>query len=178
MLIGATMSRLQLALNVSDLNEAITYYSNLFGTAPAKVRPGYANFQIIEPPLKLVLMEVGELRGEGTVMALNHLGVEVESAEEVYQASERLRGLGISTREEIDSVCCYARQDKVWTDDPNGAPWEIYTVTDDAPESTQPVGSGACCAPSAIAAADLLMDPSRRGALALREATGGSCCAS
>jgi catechol 2,3-dioxygenase-like lactoylglutathione lyase family enzyme len=103
------MSRVQLALNVSDLDEAITFYSRLFATEPAKVRPGYANFAIAEPPLKLVLIE-----GTGEPGSLNHLGVEVESAEQVAAADARLRGDGLPTATEDEVACCYALQDKVW----------------------------------------------------------------
>jgi catechol 2,3-dioxygenase-like lactoylglutathione lyase family enzyme len=118
------MSRVQLALNVTDLDQAVTFYSKLFKTAPAKLRPGYANFAV-DPPLKLVLIE----GSEGG--SLNHLGVEVESPEEVTAAQARLAGAGLATAVEDDVACCYARQDKVWVDDPDGAPWEVYTVLED-----------------------------------------------
>jgi lactoylglutathione lyase len=120
------MSRVQLALNVDDLDEAVTFYSKLFATSPAKVRPGYANFAIAEPPLKLVLME--SPAGGGS---LNHLGVEVDGTDAVRAAQRRLDGEGLSTTEEDDVACCYARQDKVWVDGPSGEPWEIYTVLED-----------------------------------------------
>ncbi|MCU1464183.1 MAG: hypothetical protein JWM72_111 [Actinomycetia bacterium] len=120
------MSRVQLALNVSDLDTAIAFYSKLFATAPAKVRPGYANFAILEPPLKLVLIE-----GQGDPGSLNHLGVEVESTALVAAATARLseEGLACATEEEV--ACCYAVQDKVWVDGPDAEPWEIYTVLSD-----------------------------------------------
>ena len=121
------MSRVQLALNVSDIDEAIEFYSKLFGTAPAKVRPGYANFAIAEPPLKLVLIE-----GHGEAGTLNHLGVEVMSTEEVVAANSRLTGEGLATATEDQVSCCFAVQDKVWVDGPDGEPWEIYTVLADA----------------------------------------------
>jgi catechol 2,3-dioxygenase-like lactoylglutathione lyase family enzyme len=128
------MSRVQLALNVSDLEAAVGFYSTLFGTEPHKRRPGYANFAIAEPPLKLVLIEVpSETRGTGTVGALNHLGVEVESTEDVEAGADRLREAGLAAFDERDTTCCYALQDKVWVQDPHGAPWEIYTVKDDDP---------------------------------------------
>jgi catechol 2,3-dioxygenase-like lactoylglutathione lyase family enzyme len=120
------MSRVQLALNVDDLDEAIAFYSKLFATEPAKVRPGYANFAVAEPPLKLVLIENA---GQGGT--LNHLGVEVASTDEVAATDIRLRGDGLATATEDQVSCCYAMQDKVWVDDPNGAPWEIYTVLAD-----------------------------------------------
>lgn len=124
------MSRVQLALRVSDLEGSIAFYRSLFGVEPAKRRPGYANFVVAEPPLKLVLIE-GE-PGRSTV--LDHLGVEVEEASAVREATERLSGLGLFTQVENDTTCCYARQDKVWVHGPGDEPWEVYTVTDDSPE--------------------------------------------
>ncbi len=118
------MSRVQLALNVTDLDEPITFYSKLFATEPAKVRPGYANFAIAEPPLKLVLIE-DHTQAPGT---LNHLGVEVETTADVVAAQARLDAAGLATSTETKTACCYALQDKVWVDGPGGEPWEIYTV--------------------------------------------------
>jgi catechol 2,3-dioxygenase-like lactoylglutathione lyase family enzyme len=142
------MSRVQLALNVTDLEAAIGFYGALFGTEPAKVRDGYANFAIAEPPLKLVLIESADAPG-GT---LNHLGVEVGSTGEVAAASERLRGEGLPIDERAGETCCYATQDKVWVHDPDGAPWEVYTVLADAdrmrPDRAEPVSAttgSACC---------------------------------
>jgi catechol 2,3-dioxygenase-like lactoylglutathione lyase family enzyme len=117
------MSRVQLALNVDDIDEAIAFYSKLFATEPAKTKPGYANFAIAEPPLKLILIE-----NPGHGGSLNHLGVEVGSTDEVTAATRRLSAEGLATATEDNVTCCYAVQDKVWVDDPNGAPWEIYTV--------------------------------------------------
>jgi len=117
------MSRVQLALNVVDLDDAIAFYSKLFGTTPAKVRPGYANFAVTEPPLKLILVE-----GHGQPGSLNHLGVEVESTDEVAATQKRLANEGLPTATEDEVSCCYAVQDKVWVDAPDGEPWEIYTV--------------------------------------------------
>lgn len=161
------MSRVQLALNVSDLEASVTFYSTMFGVQPHKRRPGYANFAITEPPLKLVLIEVPtDARGTGVAGALNHLGVEVASVEEVEVGAARLRDAGLATFDETDTTCCYALQDKVWVHDPAGAPWEIYTVKDDDPANPQPAtvslpllatvgGDGACCTPaSGFAAAD------------------------
>src|SRR5438552_1539142 len=108
------MSRVQLALNVSDLDEAVTFYSKLFGTEPAKLRDGYANFTIAEPPLKLVLIEGAA--GEDTRM--DHLGVEVETTEAVHTAATRLTEAGLATDMENDTTCCYALQDKVWVHGP------------------------------------------------------------
>ena len=117
------MSRVQLALNVTDLEAAVSFYSRLFKVAPAKLRPGYANFAVTEPPLKLVLIE-----GTGAGGTLNHLGVEVETAEAVQAETQRLQGGGLDTRIEEKVSCCYAVQDKVWVSDPDGAPWETYVV--------------------------------------------------
>jgi catechol 2,3-dioxygenase-like lactoylglutathione lyase family enzyme len=118
------MSRVQLSINVSDLDAAVAFYSRLFRTGPAKLRPGYANFAIDDPPLKLVLNSPGNGAG-GTI---NHLGVEVESPGEVNQAGDRLAAEGLATDERPGTVCCYAVQDKVWVHDPDGVPWEYYTV--------------------------------------------------
>ena len=139
------MSRVQLALNVADIDAAVEFYSRLFGTEPAKRRPGYANFAIAEPPLKLVLIESADARGVGVGGALNHLGVEVASPEEVTAATQRLAAQGLATDVEEGTTCCYAVQDKVWVSDPDGAPWEVYTVLADAPAETGLSGAGACC---------------------------------
>jgi catechol 2,3-dioxygenase-like lactoylglutathione lyase family enzyme len=120
------MSRVQLALNVSNLDDAVAFYSKLFGTEPAKVRPGYANFAIAEPPLKLVLIE-----GHGDGGTLNHLGVEVATTDEVGATQARLADEGLATATEDEVACCYAVQDKVWVDGPDHEPWEIYTVLSD-----------------------------------------------
>jgi catechol 2,3-dioxygenase-like lactoylglutathione lyase family enzyme len=140
------MSRVQLALNVSDLNAAIGFYSTLFGSSPAKVRPGYANFAISDPPLKLVLIETPDGRGSGIGGALNHLGVEVETTEEVARMGTRLEGSGVSTTEEQGTTCCYAVQDKVWAEDPDDTPWEVYVVLADAPaDAAGEDGRSTCC---------------------------------
>jgi catechol 2,3-dioxygenase-like lactoylglutathione lyase family enzyme len=120
------MSRAQLALNVDDLDEAIDFYSKLFGTSPSKVKPGYANFAVAEPPLKLVLIE-----NPGRGGTLNHLGVEVESSDVVHAEIARLSGHGMFTEEEIATTCCFATQDKVWVTGPCGERWEVYTVLAD-----------------------------------------------
>ena len=120
------MSRVQLALNVDDLDEAIAFYSKLFNTAPAKVKEGYANFAVAEPPLKLVL-----LQNPGKGGTINHLGVEVESSEHVHSEIARLTGEGLFTDEEIGTTCCFATQDKVWVTGPAGEKWEVYTVLAD-----------------------------------------------
>lgn len=135
------MARVQLALNVGDLAEAIAFYTKLFGTGPAKVRDGYANFAVADPPLKLVL-----IAGNGTPGTLNHLGVEVASTELVSAAIDRLRAEGMETAVEEQTTCCYAVQDKVWVHGPDAEPWEVYTVLADAPVMT-PAEPG-CCAPA------------------------------
>ncbi len=139
------MSRVQLALNVSDLEEAITFYSQLFDTAPAKVRPGYANFAIAEPPLKLVLIE-----GVGEPGSINHLGVEVASTDEVQAATAVLSSKGMACDVEESTTCCYAVQDKVWVDGPDGARWEVYTVLADADGDQALGGDERCCTPEPI----------------------------
>ena len=143
------MSRVQLALRVADLEGSIAFYSTLFGTEPAKLRPGYANFAIAEPPLKLVLIE-GQA-DEDT--RLDHLGVEVATSEDVTAATDRLKDAGLATAEENDTSCCYALQDKVWVHGPGKESWEVYVVkadadtlgrsTDGAPEAC--CGTTACC---------------------------------
>jgi catechol 2,3-dioxygenase-like lactoylglutathione lyase family enzyme len=123
------VSRLQLALNVDDLDEAVAFYATLFGTEPAKRRPGYANFAIAEPPLKLVLLE-----NPGQGGSLNHLGVEVADTGAVDAEHVRLTEAGLAPLDERDTTCCYARQDKFWVQGaPNGERWEIYTVLEDSP---------------------------------------------
>jgi catechol 2,3-dioxygenase-like lactoylglutathione lyase family enzyme len=139
------MARVQLALNVSNLSEAIAFYTQLFGCAPAKVQPGYANFAIADPPLKLVLIEEAGTRGAGVVGALNHLGVEVATPDEVSTASRRLKAEGLETEEQQATTCCYAVQDKVWVEDPDHTPWEVYTVLADAPAESTLHGHGTCC---------------------------------
>ena len=139
------MSRVQLALNVPDIDEAVVFYSKLFATEPNKRKPGYANFAIADPPLKLVLFEKA-----GAETRLNHLGVEVPTTDDVSAHQARLTGEGVQTVEE-NGTCCFAKQDKVWVDGPDGA-WEIYTVLEDSEtfgESSAHVddaGESLCCA--------------------------------
>lgn len=143
------MSRVQLALNVSNIDEAVSFYSKLFNAEPAKRKPGYANFAIENPPLKLVLIESTD---EGAAGTMNHLGVEVETPEEVGSAQTRLAQDGLDTQIEDNVTCCYAVQDKVWVHDPDNAPWEIYTVLENA-EQMKTTGleinsagaAGVCC---------------------------------
>jgi catechol 2,3-dioxygenase-like lactoylglutathione lyase family enzyme len=139
------VARVQLALNVSDLDASIAFYSKLFDTEPAKRRTGYANFVIGEPALKLVLIESTERRATGPAGALNHLGVEVGSTDEVQTASTRLAAAGLSPVEESGTVCCYARQDKAWVADPDRTPWEVYTVLADVDTPTMVCDSEVCC---------------------------------
>jgi len=145
------VSRLQLALNVTNLEKAIDFYSRMFATPPAKVKPGYANFAIADPPLKLVLFE----GPEGAT--INHLGVEVEAARKVRAVEGRLRESGLDTTGVDDTVCCYAEKTETWVTDPDGARWEWYVKSGDAEQlqnvviSTDPAGVGAegadgvCC---------------------------------
>lgn len=140
------MSRVQLALNVTDVDAAVEFYSKLFATEPAKRKPGYANWEIADPPLKLVLFEGTE---GGTV---NHLGVETETAAEVAEAEARLAGTGLETTGVDDTVCCYATKVETWVADPDGARWEWYVKTGDSDQlSNQVLGEGetaACCTPA------------------------------
>jgi catechol 2,3-dioxygenase-like lactoylglutathione lyase family enzyme len=137
------MSRVQLALNVDDLTEAVAFYSKLFNTEPAKLKDGYANFAVAEPPLKLVLIEN---RGRGG--SINHLGVEVDNSEQVHAEIGRLTAEGLFTEEEIGATCCFATQDKVWVTGPGGEKWEVYTKLADTEHfgSDSPVlaGDGKC----------------------------------
>ncbi|MER5894636.1 ArsI/CadI family heavy metal resistance metalloenzyme [Streptomyces sp. NPDC001876] len=141
------MSRVQLALRVPDLAASIAFYSKLFGTEPAKLRDGYANFAIAEPPLKLVLIE--GTAGEDTRM--DHLGVEVDTTEAVLAATTRLSDAGLATAEEHDTTCCYALQDKVWVHGPGREPWEVYVVKADADSLAKQQGSTCCGTDSADA---------------------------
>src|SRR5215213_4550323 len=140
--IGEAMSRVQLALNVDDLQDSITFYSRLFSAEPAKVRPGYANFAVTEPPLKLVLIE-----NPGHGGSINHLGVEVEDVDTVDAIQTRLAEDGLASVDERGTTCCYAKQDKFWvTGTPDGERWEVYTVLADSPTFFSATdGEPACC---------------------------------
>lgn len=152
------MSRIQLALRVGDLPAAITFYSRLFDARPAKVRDGYANFALTDPPLKLVLIEGPPDQDT----RLDHLGVEVDSSDAVHTAAARLSQAGMATTEEDDTTCCYALQDKVWVQGPGREPWEVYVVKADADTLTkQP--AGACCASPTAASIE-------------QRQTSGNCC--
>jgi catechol 2,3-dioxygenase-like lactoylglutathione lyase family enzyme len=131
----------QLALNVDDIDQAVAFYARLFGAEPAKRRPGYANFAVTEPPLKLVLLE-----NPGHGGTLNHLGVEVGDVDTVEAEQARLAGSGLAAVEQRDTTCCYARQDKFWVQGaPDGEQWEIYTVLGDSPTFYGEDDSAACC---------------------------------
>jgi catechol 2,3-dioxygenase-like lactoylglutathione lyase family enzyme len=145
------MSRVQLALNVSNIDEAVAFYSKLFASEPAKRKPGYANFAIADPPLKLVLIE-----GAGGGGTLNHLGIEVEAGAEVEAAEARLSADGLETTGIDDTICCYAAKTETWVHDPDGAQWEVYVKTGDTEQMTNTIlGEGEtapCCAPAVTAA--------------------------
>ncbi|QQM40289.1 ArsI/CadI family heavy metal resistance metalloenzyme [Streptomyces liliifuscus] len=153
------MSRVQLALRVPDLAASIAFYTKLFGTGPAKLRDGYANFAVTEPPLKLVLIEGAA--GEDTRM--DHLGVEVATTEAVHTATTRLAEAGLATVEENDTTCCYALQDKVWVHGPGREPWEVYVVKADADTLAGQQGGTCCTGPS-----EAVTEPSVTAA--------GTCC--
>ncbi len=157
------MSRVQLALNVSDVEAAVAFYEKLFAMPAAKRRPGYANFEIADPPLKLVLIEAPE---GGT---LNHLGVETTTGAEVEAAEARLAGEGLATTGVDDTVCCYATKTETWVHDPDGAAWEWYVKTGDAEQMANSVvgDQGVCCAP--------VSEPVTLGRPA-DEAAAGTCC--
>jgi catechol 2,3-dioxygenase-like lactoylglutathione lyase family enzyme len=137
--------RLQLALNVADLDNAVDFYTRMFGVEPAKTKPGYANFAIADPPLKLVLFEG---RGEGGT--INHLGVETETADEVVAAEARLTATGLETTGVDDTQCCYAAKTETWLTGPDGAHWEWYVKTGDSDQfasiAVSTTGGNACCA--------------------------------
>jgi catechol 2,3-dioxygenase-like lactoylglutathione lyase family enzyme len=155
------MSRVQLALNVDNLDTAIEFYSKLFDAAPAKTRPGYANFAIASPPLKLVLLE-----NPGQGGTLNHLGVEVESTDVVDTEQARLASVGLASIDERDTTCCYAKQDKFWVDGtPSGERWEIYTVLADSDTFAEPTATGETCCGTELTDSD-----------ALAAATPSACC--
>jgi lactoylglutathione lyase len=172
------MSRVQLALNVNDIDEAVTFYTALFGTEPAKRRPGYANFAITEPPLKLVLLE-----NPGQGGTLNHLGVEVPDAGTVDAEQARLAQAGLGAVDERDTTCCYARQDKFWvTGSPSGERWEIYTVLEDSatfwgPDDEQRSDAIQAELDSAPAGQATQCCGGPQAASAAEDAAAGTCCA-
>jgi catechol 2,3-dioxygenase-like lactoylglutathione lyase family enzyme len=127
------MNTFHLSLNVPDLEQAVAFYRELFGVEPAKEKPDYAKFELTDPPVALALQQSSR-------SGLDHLGIRVDSSEEVEASSARLRAKGLATLDERDTVCCYARQDKVWVSDPAGHSWEVYTLLEDTEEA-----AGACC---------------------------------
>jgi len=136
------MSTFHLSLDVPDLDAAVDFYRELFGAEPAKRKPGYAKFELADPPVALALQEGPR--------ALSHLGIRVGTTEEVESASARLEASGLATFDERDTVCCYARQDKVWVTDPAGNAWEVYTLLEDVDEEDEhehAAASSSCCAP-------------------------------
>jgi len=167
--------RVQLAINVDDLAESIGFYSKLFGTEPAKVKQGYANFAIANPPLKLILME-----NPGQGGSINHLGVEVADTDAVDAEQTRLAGVGLASIDERDTTCCYARQDKFWVEGaPNGERWEIYTVLEDSQTFWGQDGE------ASWSTVEASLDQSARGTLCCGgdeavgdsdSATSGTCC--
>jgi catechol 2,3-dioxygenase-like lactoylglutathione lyase family enzyme len=142
-------ARTHISLDVRDARRAAAFYEAFFGVPAHKVRPGYANFELDDPPLKLALQEGGG-GGRG---ALNHLGIQVATPEQVAGARVRLREAGLATIDEGETVCCHARQEKLWVADPDGNLWEIYVVLDDMPGEAPPerasdgTGKAVCCAP-------------------------------
>ena len=136
--------RLQLALNVNDLDAAVEFYSSMFGTEPAKLRPGYANFAIADPPLKLVLFETDQA-DDSDFQHLNHLGVEVETAAEVTAADQRIGQAGVDTTGVEDTICCFAEKTETWVESPEGARWEWYVKTGDAEQLEPATVPSSCC---------------------------------
>ncbi len=172
--------RLQLALNVDDIDTAVDFYSKMFSTEPQKRKPGYANFAIEQPPLKLILFENGE-QSEGKNGSLNHLGVEVETADEVVAAEARLSEAGLATTGVDETICCFAEKAETWVHGPDGNRWEWYVKQGDTEQGEYELinkvtesGAGAgqqqaaCCAPSPEAAA-------REGETA-GSVAGAGCC--
>jgi catechol 2,3-dioxygenase-like lactoylglutathione lyase family enzyme len=167
------MSRLQLALNVDDLDASIAFYAKLFGTAPAKTRPGYANFAVAEPPLKLVLIE-----NPGQGGSINHLGVEVAATEVVDAEQTRLAAQGLAFVDERQTTCCYARQDKFWVEGaPDGESWEIYTVLADS-ETFGPADDAedGCCGSTPAESTAGSTAESTAGSTAGSEQAAAACC--
>jgi len=161
------MSRIQLALNVDDVEAATAFYSKLFGVEPAKTRPGYANFAIADPPLKLVLLE-----NPGTSGTLNHLGVEVADVDAVDAEQTRLAAVGLASTEERDSTCCYAKQTKFWVENtPGGERWEVYTVLADSPTFFADAAPAA-----AAAAADAEIPETADGGSSTTQPAAAACC--
>ena len=167
-------AKMHVSLNVRDVEKSVTFYEGFFGVPAHKRRPGYANFDLARPPLKLALQEAVPVDGLG---ALSHLGIQVGTTEEVQAARERLIASGLASFDEGDTVCCYARQDKVWAHDPDGNEWEVYVLLDELDDEDDhhfaaggvASGEAACCAASARATAG-------GPACCSQPADGSACC--
>ena len=169
-----TKSRIHVALAAGDLEKSVAFYRALFGQGPTKTRPGYAKFEVAEPPVNLALNAVGGPTGPNNPVA--HFGVQVKSTAAVDVVTRRLWDAGLATRDEKNVTCCYAVQNKVWATDPDGNKWEVYVVLDNAAASH--ASSGSACCPETAAVADAV----RRGDLAaaraaVEEAGKSGCCA-
>jgi len=138
------VTKTHVSINVSDVARSIEFYAAFFGQPPHKVRPGYANFDVADPPLKLALTEKCPSPGVG---ALNHLGLLVADTAAVHAAKERLKAAGLASFDEMDTTCCFAKQDKIWVHDPDGIEWEVYSLTDDMLATPVLPVVDACCSP-------------------------------
>jgi catechol 2,3-dioxygenase-like lactoylglutathione lyase family enzyme len=164
-----TASRIHIALAAADLEKSVAFYRTLFGQGPTKTRPGYAKFEVAEPPVNLAVNAVGGATGPNNPVA--HFGVQVKSAAAVGVVAKRLREAGLATRDEEGVTCCYAVQTKVWATDPDGNKWEVYVLLDD--EGAHHHSSQGACCPETAAVADAV----RRGDLAAaRAAVAAGCC--
>lgn len=139
-----TRTRVHVALPVRDVDRSTEFYATLFGQRPTKTRPGYAKFEVAEPPVNLTLNQTDG--ATAPVNPVSHFGIQVKDTDAVAATSARLKAAGLETRDEENVTCCYAVQDKVWVADPDGNPWEVFVVLDNAP--AQESQSGACCTPS------------------------------
>jgi len=140
--------RPHISLDVKNVEQSVAFYKAFFGVEPSKVRPGYAKFELASPPLNFTMNE-REVAQRG---GLSHLGFEVASTDEVLEMQLRLKKAGLATFEELETTCCYAKQDKVWVNDPDGNPWEVFVVTEkDTAEHSKPnlkrPSELACCVP-------------------------------
>jgi catechol 2,3-dioxygenase-like lactoylglutathione lyase family enzyme len=166
------MTKLHLSIDVSDLARSVVFYEAFFGATPHKTRPGYANFDLAEPPLKFALNESSEHRGRG---ALNHLGFLMATTDEVLSVKARLQAAGLATFDEMDTTCCYAKQDKIWVHDPDGNAWEVYTLTDDLLDDHEHDHAGnALPLDGRVSSPALLTPPAGEEAIAGSRQT--SCC--
>jgi catechol 2,3-dioxygenase-like lactoylglutathione lyase family enzyme len=174
-----TTIKLHLSLNVSDLVRSVAFYEAFLGVRPHKLRPGYANFDLAEPPLKLALNELPrspEARHSAQPGPLSHLGFQVATAAQVLAAKERLQAAGLATFDETDTTCCYARQDKIWAHDPDGNAWEIYVLTDDLTEDHEHDHAGNPLPTDGKVSSPALSVPSPIPLLADETASTPRCC--